>query len=100
MIIYNTTFQVDDDVHSNFLIWMKECYIPEVQQHGTLTSPRLTRILSHHADGTSYALQWEVPSTAMLHAWHTQLGERLNSEMQRIFKDKVVSFPTLMEVVE
>ena len=24
MLIYNTTFQVDDDVHDNFLIWIKE----------------------------------------------------------------------------
>ena len=29
MLIYNTTFQVDDDVHDNFLIWIKESYIPE-----------------------------------------------------------------------
>ena len=26
MLIYNTTFQVDDDVHDNFLIWIKESY--------------------------------------------------------------------------
>lgn len=29
MLIYNTTFQVDDEVHDNFLIWIKECYIPK-----------------------------------------------------------------------
>ena len=35
MLIYNTTFQVDDAVHDNFLIWIKESYIPEVQKHPT-----------------------------------------------------------------
>ena len=47
MLIYNTTFQVDDDVHDNFLIWIKESYIPEVQKHGALKTPRICRILSH-----------------------------------------------------
>lgn len=32
MLIYNTTFQVDDAIHDNFLIWIKEFYIPEVQK--------------------------------------------------------------------
>ena len=55
MLIYNTTFQVDDAVHDNFLIWIKESYIPEVQKHGTLRAPRICRILSHRDDGTSYS---------------------------------------------
>lgn len=49
MLIYNTTFQVDDAVHDNFLIWIKESYIPEVQKHGTLKAPRICRI--HESSG-------------------------------------------------
>ena len=60
MLIYNTTFQVDDDVHDNFLIWIKESYIPEVQKHGALKTPRICRILSHREEGSAYSLQWEV----------------------------------------
>ena len=47
MLIYNTTFQVDDEVHDNFLIWIKESYIPEVEKHGALRAPRICRVLSH-----------------------------------------------------
>ncbi len=47
MLIYNTTFQVDDDVHDNFMIWIKESYIPEVQKHGALKgTPHLPDIKS------------------------------------------------------
>ena len=46
MLIYNTTFQVDDEVHDNFLIWIKESYIPEVEKHGALRAPRICRVLS------------------------------------------------------
>lgn len=100
MLVYNTTFQVDDDVHDNFLIWIKECYIPEVLKHGTLSAPRICRILSHRDEGSSYSLQWEVENSTLLHRWHLEQGARLNDELLKIFKDKVVGFPTLMEIVE
>ncbi len=81
MLIYNTTFQVDDEVHDNFLIWIKESYIPEVQKHGTLKTPRICRILSHREDGSAYSLQWEVESSGLLHRWHLEQGVRLNDEL-------------------
>ncbi|MDY4250168.1 DUF4286 family protein [Bacteroides pyogenes] len=100
MLIYNTTFQVEDDAHDNFLIWIKESYIPEIEAHGVLKSPRLCRILSHRDEGSSYSLQWEVENSGLLHRWHFEQGARLNGELTKIFKDKVIGFPTLMEVVE
>ena len=98
MLIYNTTFQVDDDVHDNFMIWIKESYIPEVQKHGALKAPRICRILSHREEGSAYSLQWEVESSGLLHRWHLEQGVRLNDELVKIFKDKVIGFPTLMEM--
>ena len=85
MLIYNTTFQVDDDVHDNFLIWIKESYIPEVQKHGALKTPRICRILSHREEGSAYSLQWEVESSGMLHRWHLEQGTKLNEELVKIF---------------
>lgn len=100
MLIYNTTFQVDDDVHDNFLIWVKECCIPQVLSQGILKSPRLCRILSHREEGTAYSLQWEVENSGLLHQWHLKQGVSLHEEIRKIFQDKVVGFPTLMEVIE
>jgi hypothetical protein len=99
MLIYNTTFHVEDDVVNNFLIWIKECYIAEVEKNGALKNPRLCNILSHHDDGVSLSLQWEVESSGTLHKWHIEQGSKLNSELLRIFKDKVIGIPTLMEVI-
>ena len=100
MLIYNTTFQVDDEIVSNFLIWIKEHYIVEVEKTGDLKNPRLCRILSHRDEGSSFSLQWEIEDSAALHRWHLEQGIKLNEEMTKIFKDKVVGFPTLMEVIE
>ena len=51
-------------------------------------------------EGSAYSLQWEVESSGLLHRWHLEQGVRLNDELVKIFKDKVIGFPTLMEVIE
>lgn len=101
MLIYNTTYQVDMNDARNFVIWLTECYIPEVEKNGKLNNARLTQILSHQdPDSECFSLQWEVEDSATLHRWHTEQGMLLNEEMMKIFKDKVVGFPTLMEVIK
>lgn len=101
MLIYNTTYNVDQDAFINFLIWMKECYVVEVEKHGVLKNYRLLRVLNHRAEGTeSVSLQWEVENSTLLHKWHIELGVKLNQEMIKMFGDKVVGFPTMLEVME
>lgn len=101
MLIYNTTYQTGNDDARNFVIWLHEVYMPQVEADGRLKHPRLTRILSHkEQDSECFSLQWEVEDTRTLHQWHTTQGAGLNTEMLKVFKDKVVGFPTLMEVIE
>lgn len=101
MLIYNTTFQIDINDARNFVIWLSECYIPEVEQNGKLKNPRLTQIISHQEpDSECFSLQWEVENSAVLHHWHTEQGMELNEEMMKIFKNRVVGFPTLMDVIK
>ena len=101
MLIYNTTYQTSIDDARNFVIWLSESYIPEVEKTGILQNPRLTHILSHkEQDSECFSLQWEVEDTAILHRWHTQQGMRLNEEMMKIFKDKVVGFHALMGAIK
>lgn len=101
MLIYNTTFQVALEDARNFVIWVSESYIPEVEKTDLLRNPRLTQILSHQeTDSECFSLQWEVEDSATLHRWHTQQGMKLNEEMLKVFKDKVAGFPTLMEVIK
>ena len=100
MLVYNTTYHVEDGQEKYFLIWMQEYYLPEVEKYGVLHAPRITRILSHREEGGEcYSVQFEVENSAVLHRWHREQGVKLNEELLKIFKDKVVGFPTLMEVV-
>ena len=101
MLIYNTTYHIDLDNARNFVIWLNECYIPEAEKGGEVTNPRIWRILSQQeSDSECFSLQFEVADSAALHRWHTRSGAALNEEMMKIFKDKVIGFPTLMEVIK
>ena len=74
--------------------------MPQVAQKALLHAPRLLKVLSHRDEGACYSLQFEVENSAILHRWHQEQGAALNEELVKLFKDKVVGFPTLMEVVD
>ncbi len=100
MLVFNTTYHVDEGQEKYFLIWMHEYYLPEVAAHGVLHSPRLARVLSHREEpGTCFSVQFEVEDSALLHRWYNELGMKLADEMAAMFGDKVAGFPTLMEVL-
>mgnify|MGYP005607014149 FL=1 len=101
MLIYNTTYQVDDKDAENFIIWIHQVFMPKAQEGGLVSKARLTRILSHRNEsGECFSLQFEVESSAILHKWYNSTGNVLNQEMLKVFDNNVVGFTTLMEVIE
>ena len=100
MLIFNTTYHVEEDQEKYFLIWLQEYYLPEIEKNGILHAPRIARILSHREEGsTCFSVQFEVEDSTRLHHWHQEQCIKLTEELLKIFKDKVVGFPTLMEVL-
>lgn len=100
MLVYNTTYHVGMNDARNFIIWLNECYIPEAARTGLVKNPRILRVLSHkEPDSECFSLQWEADDSSALHRWYTQAGAHLDEEMKKVFKDKVIGFPTLMEVI-
>ena len=101
MLIYNTTFQVGNDDAQHLAVYLHEKFIPEAQQSGIMTHGRMSRILSHRdQESECFSVQFEVESIAMLHKWYSSEGKALNDDLLKIFKNKVVGFPTMMEVIE
>ncbi len=100
MILYNTTYQMPVEDARNFVIWVTQVMIPQLQESKYVSSPRLLHILSHkEEDSECFALQMEMESTATLHAWFVKQGQKLNTEMLKAFDNKVVGFSTMMEVI-
>lgn len=100
MLIYNTTYHLEEEVEENFIIWLKEVLIPEVEQQEALRNPRICKILTAQEDGqVSYSLQWEVENSTILHRWHIKHGTHAKDQIKKIFQEKVLGFDTLMKKV-
>lgn len=100
MFVYNTTYTVPNEDARNFVIWVHQVMLPQIAAEGTLSKPRMLRILSHKDEATEcFGLQFEVEDTALLHRWFVKQGKPLADEMLKLFDQRIVGFSTIMEEI-
>lgn len=100
-MLFNTTYQTTNEEARNLVTWLHERYIPTVLEQGILSHPRLSRVLSHREqDSECFALEFEVESTAALHQWYAHHGMELEKELRKMFRQDVVWFSTLLDIIE
>jgi len=62
MLVYNTTYNIDEEVLSNFLIWINEVYVPETEKNGILKNSKVTCECWSHRDENNrmhFLCNWE-----------------------------------------
>lgn len=100
MIIFNTTFHVEDEAKEDYLHFMKDVYITRAANSGFLHEPRFARIHPQHEEsGTSYSLQFKVKNVDTLNHWYATEGEALQKELTARFGNKALGFVTLLEEI-
>ncbi|TND08805.1 MAG: hypothetical protein FD123_2021 [Bacteroidetes bacterium] len=99
MIVYNVTVNVDDDVHEEWLKWMKEKHIPDVMATGIFTANNMFRLLVEEQQGTSYAIQYSCKTIEDYHRYRDEFAPRLQKEHTEKYGEKCVAFRTLLEQV-
>ncbi len=101
MIIFNTTFHVEDDVLNDYISFIKEIYITRAAGSGFLHEPRFARIHAQHEEsGSSYSLQFRVKNVDTLNHWFSTEGQTLQEELALRFGNKALGFVTLLEEIE
>ena len=100
MIIYNVTINVDESVHDEWLIWIKE-HIPRVLATGKFTEAKLTKVLvEEDMGGTTYSVQYRAKSREALDAYYKEDAEKLRTEGLKKFADKMLAFRTELEIID
>lgn len=99
MIVYSVTINVEDDIHDDWLNWMKETHIPDVLNTGLFNAHRILKVISHQGekDGTTYNIQYDCESMADLHKYQAQHAPKLQKEHSERYENKFVAFRTLLE---
>lgn len=101
MIVYSVTVNIDDDVHADWLAWMKNKHIPDVMNTGIFTNYRMLKVISRNEgeEGFSYNIQYSCPSMADLHQYQAHHAPALQKEHNDRYENKFVAFRTLLEEV-
>jgi len=100
MIIYNVTLNVEDDIHLEWVEWMRNVHIPEVLSTGLFNGHRLCKLLDVEDAGSTYSVQYSAKSLDDYKKYKAEHAPRLQKPMKDKFGDKIVAFRTLMEVIE
>lgn len=101
MIIFNTTFHVEDSILDDYIRFMKETYIATASGSGFLHEPRFCLIHSQHEEGgSSYSLQFRVKNVDTLNHWFATEGQALQTELTARFGNKALGFVTILEEIE
>lgn len=100
MIIYNVTVNIEDDVHDDWLKWMKEVHIPDVLGTGMFTENRIMKVLvEEETGGTTYAIQYTCESMERFRKYEAEFAPALRADADKQYGGKFVAFRTLLEIV-
>ncbi len=101
MVIYNTTFNVEESEATEWQAWLKDQYIPMLYDTGLFVKHIFSRVLvEEEMGGLTFSLQLFLPSMLMLRAYEDNYRDALDSSMMQKFKGKFVMFKTILEVYD
>jgi len=96
MLVYNVTVNIDDNVHEEWLQWMKSNHIPEVMKCGLFESSKILKVLAND-EGNTYSIQYRCESESRLKDYFDNHAPRLQAEHTEKYTDKFVAFRTILE---
>lgn len=99
MYIYNITINVEEEVHDQWLDWMKNEHIPDMLKTGKFLKALMTRVLvQEQMGGITYSVQYTVESKEMLQRYYEEDAADLRAKTNA-FEGKFVAFRTELEVI-
>ncbi len=101
MIIYNVTINIDEEVHEDWINWMKTVHIPDVMNTGFFLENKICKVLSTQEDetGHTYAIQYTCAKMEDLDEYQENHAPQLQKEHTERYDGKFVAFRTLLEIV-
>ncbi len=100
MIIYNVTVSIDESIHDEWLIWIKE-HIPQVLGTGKFEKATLTKVLvEEELGGHTYSIQYRSYSREALDAYYKEDADKLQTAGLNKFADKMLAFRTELQIVD
>ena len=101
MFIYNITIKADWQIHAEWLQWLLNIFIPQIMQTNCFEKKQLARLHEiEETDGPTYALQFYAISKAQYNRYMQLHSNSIMQHAQHVWKDQMLFFSTLMEVID
>jgi hypothetical protein len=96
MYIYNVTVNIEEDVHLEWLQWMKETHIPDVMSTRLFKDSKIFQVMVDEQQGITYSIQYAVKDLETLRLYQEVYAPKLQEEHSKKFKEKFVAFRTIL----
>ncbi len=100
MYIYNVTVNIADDVHNEWVTWMKETHIPDVMKTGCFIDKQMVKVLYVEDEGHTYSIQYKFLEMIDIEKYNKEFAPKLQAEHSAKFINKYAAFRTLLQIVD
>lgn len=100
MYIYNVTTNIQEEVHDEWLNWMKNEHLTDMLKTGKFTKALMSRVMvNEEMGGITYSVQYITKSKELLQKYYEEDAQEMRGK-SKVFEGKMVVFRTEMEIVE
>lgn len=97
MLLYNVTYGIDKLIEKEWVLWMKEQYIPAVLESNLFSEGKIFKVLHDEEGSISYSVQFYASTIEQVLQFMEHVEPELNNELNRRYRDRHVAFRTLLE---
>jgi hypothetical protein len=90
----------EDAVCNEWLSWAKESLIPGIMEPKEFSSSRLLKVLDSPNEGATYCIQFFSDTAAQIDRYLSYAHDTVQTELRRLFGERVVMFMTVMEYID
>lgn len=101
MILYNITFNIEPEIESEWINWMKDNYFTFVLNTDLFFDVKMFRLLNETENqGLTYSVQFFTDSIDKAEIYLEKYATKIFNAHNEAFRHKHVSFMTLLESID
>jgi Domain of unknown function (DUF4286) len=101
MLIYNVTIQVNKEIATEWLEWLKNEHIADMMRSGCFVNHQVVRLLHvDESESITYAVQYYAEDQTQLDRYLNEHAATLRQKGTERWGDRFIAFRTIMEVVK
>ena len=103
MIIYNTTYCVEQNLYDDFIDWLKQTLVPTTQKSDLFVAlPTIAQVLTEDdtdENAISISVQLTAENLEFLQIWFDNYQDNLDLQIKKLFGEKILPFSTFMKII-